>query len=112
LKYYLRTFVKKAQLNVNDEGELFATKIVFSDGATFRQSGYVNRHGVRIWGVGGKSNLYSSPSIVRAIKSRRMKWMGHVEHMVECRGVYRVWKGNRLEDPVLDGRIILRWIFR
>jgi hypothetical protein len=33
-------------------------------------------------------NLYSSPSIIRIIKSRRMRWAGHVAHMVdkgECR---------------------------
>jgi hypothetical protein len=35
-------------------------------------------------------NLYSSPYIVRVIKSRRMRWMGHVAHMEEGRGVYRV----------------------
>jgi hypothetical protein len=35
-------------------------------------------------------NLYSSPNIVRAIKSRRMRWAGHVARMGEGRGVYRV----------------------
>jgi hypothetical protein len=40
-----------------------------------------------------------------------MRWMGHVAQMGESRGVYRVW-GNRLKDPVVDGKIILRWIFR
>jgi hypothetical protein len=38
--------------------------------------------------------------------------MGHVAGMGESRGVYRIWGGNRLEDPVVDGRIILRWVFR
>jgi hypothetical protein len=32
-------------------------------------------------------NLYSSPNIVRVIKSRRMRWMGHVARMGEGRGV-------------------------
>jgi hypothetical protein len=38
--------------------------------------------------------LYSSPNIVRVIKSRRMRWAGHVARMGEVRGVYKVlvWK--------------------
>jgi hypothetical protein len=32
-------------------------------------------------------SLYSSPNIVRMIKSRRMKWAGHMARMVEGRGV-------------------------
>jgi hypothetical protein len=35
-------------------------------------------------------NLYSSPNIVRVIKSRRVRWAGHVVRMGEGRGVYRV----------------------
>jgi hypothetical protein len=35
-------------------------------------------------------NLYSSPNIVRAIKLRRMRWVGHVARMGEGRGVYRI----------------------
>ena len=38
--------------------------------------------------------LYSSPNIVRVIKSRRMRWAGHVAHMGEGRGVYRVLVGK------------------
>jgi hypothetical protein len=34
--------------------------------------------------------LYSSPNIVRMIKSRRMRWAGHVSYMGERKGVYRV----------------------
>jgi hypothetical protein len=34
--------------------------------------------------------LYSSPNIIRQIKSSRMKWAGHVAHMGEERNVYRV----------------------
>jgi len=34
--------------------------------------------------------LYSSPNIIRVIKSRRMRWARHVAHMRERRGVYRV----------------------
>jgi hypothetical protein len=38
--------------------------------------------------------LYSSPNIVRVIKSRRMRWAGHVAHMGEGRGVYGVLVGR------------------
>jgi len=40
------------------------------------------------------NNLYSSPNIVRVIKSRRMRWVGHVARMGEGRGVYRVFGGE------------------
>jgi hypothetical protein len=39
-------------------------------------------------------DLYSSPNIVRVIKSRRMRWAGHVAHIGEGRGVYRVLVGR------------------
>jgi hypothetical protein len=39
-------------------------------------------------------SLYSSPNIVRVIKSRRIKWVGHVARMGEGRGVYRVLIGR------------------
>jgi hypothetical protein len=39
-------------------------------------------------------SLYSSPNIVRTIKSRRMRWVGHVARMEEGRGVYRVLVGR------------------
>jgi hypothetical protein len=35
------------------------------------------------------NDLYCSPNIVRVIKSRRMRWAGHVARMGERRGVYR-----------------------
>jgi hypothetical protein len=38
--------------------------------------------------------LYSSPDIVRQVKSRRMRWVGHVEHMGEERKVYKVLVGK------------------
>jgi hypothetical protein len=63
-----------------------------------------------------RHDLYCSPPIVRVIKSRRMRWAGHVARTGEGRGVYRVLVGkprerNHLGDPGVDGRIILRWIF-
>jgi len=39
-------------------------------------------------------DLYSSPNIVRVLKSRRMRWAGHVARMGEERGVYRVLVGK------------------
>jgi hypothetical protein len=39
-------------------------------------------------------NLYSSPSIIRMIKSRRMRWVGHVARMGEKRNVYRLLVGK------------------
>jgi hypothetical protein len=63
------------------------------------------------------NDLYCSPSIVRVIKSKRMRWAGHVARMGTSRGVSRVCWGNlrerdHMEDPGVDGRIILGWIFR
>ena len=43
------------------------------------------------------SDLYSSPNIVRVIKSRRMRWAGHVARMGERRGAIGSWWGNRRE---------------
>jgi hypothetical protein len=40
------------------------------------------------------NDLYSSPNIVRVIKSRRMRWVRHAARMVERRGIYGVWWGN------------------
>jgi len=40
------------------------------------------------------NDLYCSPNIVRVIKSRRMRWAGHVARMGESRGVYRVLMGK------------------
>jgi hypothetical protein len=45
----------------------------------------------------GLHNLYSSPSIIRIIKSRRMRWAGHVERMGEKRNVYRLLVGSQRE---------------
>ena len=40
------------------------------------------------------NDLYSSPNIVQVIKSRRMRWAGHVARMGEERGMYRVLVGK------------------
>jgi hypothetical protein len=36
-------------------------------------------------------NLYSSPNIIRMIKSRRVKWAGHVARMGQTRNAYRIY---------------------
>jgi hypothetical protein len=53
---------------------------------------------------GALHNLYSSPDIIRQIKSRRMRWAGHVARMGEGRNVYRFLVGKpegrrQLERP-------------
>jgi hypothetical protein len=41
--------------------------------------------------------LYSSPSIIRVIKARTMRWAGHVAHMGEVRGAYNILGGLKGE---------------
>jgi hypothetical protein len=53
-------------------------------------------------------NLYSSPNIVRVIKSRRMEGAGHVARVGEWRGVYRVLVG-RVEGKRPLGKPKRRW---
>jgi len=55
------------------------------------------------------NDLYSSPNIVRVIKSRRMRWAGHVARMGEERGVYRVLVGKPEGKRPL-GRRRRRWV--
>jgi len=54
------------------------------------------------------NDLYSSPNIFRVIKSRRMRWAGHVARMGERRGVYRVLVGKPVGKRPL-GRPRRRW---
>ena len=60
---------------------------------------------------GELSDLYSLPNIVWVVKSRRMRWAGHVARM-GGEGCTGFWWGNLRErdqwgDPDIDGRIIL-----
>jgi hypothetical protein len=54
------------------------------------------------------NDLYSSPNIIWVIKSRRMRWTGHVAHMGEGRGAYRILVG-RPEGRRPLGRPSCRW---
>jgi len=63
------------------------------------------------------NNLYSSPNVVRVIKSRRMRWAGHAASVGGGEAYTGFWWVNlretdHLEDPGIDDKIILRWIFR
>jgi hypothetical protein len=55
-------------------------------------------------------NLYSSPDIIRHVKSRRMRWVGHVARMGEEKKVYKFWRespkeGDHLEDQAVGGKM-------
>jgi hypothetical protein len=60
-------------------------------------------------------NLYSSPSIIRVIKSRRMRWVGHIARMGR-RGMHiGYWWENRKgkdhqDDQDVGGWKVLKWI--
>jgi hypothetical protein len=60
-------------------------------------------------------NMYSSPDIIRQIKSRRMRWAGHVARMGEGKNCTRFWwertkEKDHLKDKGVDGRMGLEWI--
>jgi hypothetical protein len=74
------------------------------------------------------NDMYSSPSIVQVIKSRRMGWTGHLAGKGEGRGVYRVlvgkpegkrplerprcrWEDNINADIQEVGRGVMDWIW-
>jgi hypothetical protein len=54
-------------------------------------------------------NLYSSPNLIRMIKSRRMRWPGHVARMGEKRNTYRILV-EKPEGRRLLGRPRRRWV--
>jgi hypothetical protein len=54
-------------------------------------------------------NLYSSPNIIRMMKSRSMRWAGHVPRMGETRNVYMILVGKPEGKRAL-GRPKHRWV--
>jgi hypothetical protein len=59
--------------------------------------------------------LYSSPRIIIMIKSRRMRWAGHVAQILEKRNAYRTLvetpeRKDHWEDQDVGGWTILKWI--
>jgi hypothetical protein len=73
------------------------------------------------------NNLYSSPNIIRVIKSRTMSWAGYIARMGEKRGAYRIlvgrpegrrplgrprrkWEDNIKMDLREVGRVGMNWI--
>jgi hypothetical protein len=68
----------------------------------------------RILHIDELHDLYSSPNIVRVIKSRRMRWAGHVARMGRGEVFTGFWLGSskvreQWEDLGVGGRITLRW---
>jgi hypothetical protein len=53
-------------------------------------------------------NFYVSPHIITVIKSRRMKWAGHVARMEEVRSAYVIWVGKP-ERKIPFGKHRHRW---
>jgi hypothetical protein len=53
-------------------------------------------------------SLYRSSNVVRVIKSRRLRWAGHVARMEECRSAFKILTGISTERRHL-GRLRRRW---
>ena len=60
-------------------------------------------------------SLYQSPNTVRVIKSRRLRWAGHVARMVECRSVFKILTSKLRKETFrqslgISVRTNLEWI--
>jgi hypothetical protein len=60
--------------------------------------------------------MYASPNIIRMMKSRIMRWVGHVARIGAVRSIYNILVGNLedrddSEDPGVANKMILEWIF-
>ena len=60
--------------------------------------------------------LCFSPNVIRVIKSRRVRWAGHVARVGELRRAGLCWEhlkeGDHLKELVVDGSIMLEWILK
>ena len=58
-------------------------------------------------------SFYHSPNIVRAIKSRRLRWAGHVARMEKCRSAFKILTGKPTgKRPSGRPRTILEWTLK
>jgi hypothetical protein len=65
----------------------------------------------------GIHNLYTTPNVIRVIKSKRVRWVGTVQRMGEVGNACKISRGNlkvrhHMGDLGVDGRIILKWILK
>jgi hypothetical protein len=67
---------------------IFTQQIYISIGVPSVTGGWIKLHNEELHG------LYSSSSIIRVIKARRMRWVGHVARMREVRGAYNILVGR------------------
>jgi hypothetical protein len=76
---------------------------------------YLNIHCILFYGLFKQSVSISAPSIIRIIKSRRMRWAGHLARMGR-RGIHigYCWQSQKerhhYEDQYAGGWTILKWI--
>jgi hypothetical protein len=92
---------------------------VFENRVLRRIFGPKREEATGVWRIHNEeiNDLYSSPNIFRVIKSRRMRRAEHVARMGEREMHTGFWwgdlrEGDHLGDPSVDGRIILKWIFK
>jgi hypothetical protein len=82
---WLHTLREEQRLRVSENRAVMGVSWAKRDGVTGE---WIKLHNEEL------SDLYCLPNIVRVIKSRRMRLIGHVARMVERRGVYRVLIGK------------------
>jgi hypothetical protein len=75
-------------LTLREEHKLRVLRRIFGPKRNGVTGGWRKLHNLEL------HNLYSSPSIIRIIKSRRMSWAGHMARMGEKKNVYRLLVGK------------------